>query len=218
MLPAWEGSMPDRWRIRGVEWSNCNCAFGCPCQFNSPSTHGHCEAIAAAQIEEGHFGGVRLDGTRFVWLLQWPGEIAEGNGTGQLILDSRASEAQRRALRSIVAGEETTPGATSFYVFSSTLARALEPIVAPIELSIDVAARRARVSVEGLVQAEGTPLVDPFSGNETRAVLELPSGFEFTRAEVGSGTTRATAGVRLALERTHSHSNLLHMNQDGVIR
>jgi hypothetical protein len=210
--------MPDRWSLRGVEWVNCNCAYGCPCQFNSPSTYGHCEAINAGLIEEGWFGDVRLDGMRFVWVLHWPGEIAEGNGTGQLILDARASDAQRDALRRIVAGEETRPGATHFYVFSSTLSRVLDPIVAPIDLEIDVPARRARVSSPGLIEAEGTPIVDPFSGGEHRVVIELPSGFEFTRTEVGRGRTRVSAGIELALDGTHAHAALLHMNQDGVIR
>ena len=39
--------MSDRWMIRGVEYTNCNCAYGCPCQFDSPSTHGHCEAVCS---------------------------------------------------------------------------------------------------------------------------------------------------------------------------
>lgn len=210
--------MPDRWRIRGVEWSNCSCATGCPCQFNSPSTHGYCKAIAAGIVEEGHFGDVRLDGMRWVWLLDWPGEIAEGNGTGQLILDARASASQRDAMRRIVAGEETAPGTTHFSVFTSTLAHSLDPIVAPIEIEIDVAARRAHVSVPGVVEATGTPLRNPFSGQDARAVIELPSGFEFTRAEVGTGTTQVSGGVRFALEASHAHANVLHMNQDGVVR
>jgi hypothetical protein len=54
--------MPDRWMIRGTQFANCNCAWGCPCQFNSPTTHGHCEAIEAGHIEEGDYNGTRLDG------------------------------------------------------------------------------------------------------------------------------------------------------------
>jgi hypothetical protein len=210
--------MTDRWRIRGLEWTNCNCAFGCPCQFNAPSTHGHCEALAAGIVHEGHFGDARLDGTRFVWLLQWPGEIAAGNGASQLILDASTSPAQRDALRRITSGQDTAPGATHFYVFTSTCSRVLDPIVAPIELEIDVEARRARLRVEGLIEAEGAPIVDPFSGREHRSAIELPNGFEFTRAEVGSGRTRARAGITLDLTDSHAHVNALHMNQDGVIR
>lgn len=209
--------MPDRWRIRGVEWTNCNCAFGCPCQFNSPSTNGHCEALVAVRVEEGHFGDVRLDGVRFVWLLQWPGEVAEGNGAAQLVVDSQSSAAQRDAVRRIVAGEETAPGATHFAVFSSTLSRVHDPIAAPIELEIDVAAARARVSVEGIASAEGAPLQSPFDGSDHRVALEIPRGFEFARAELGRGQSRASAAIRLDLSGTHAHANVLHMNQDGVI-
>ena len=210
--------MPDRWRIRGVEWSNCNCAFGCPCQFNAPSTHGHCEALAASLVHEGHFGDVRLDGMRFVLLFQWPGEIAEGNGTRQLILDPSASPAQQGALRRITSGEDTAPGATHFQIFASTCSRVLDPIVAPIELAIDVEARRARLRVGDLIEAEGLPIVDPFGGGEFHGAIELARGFEFTRAEVGRGRTRARAGIALDLADSHAHLNVLHMNQAGVVR
>jgi len=29
--------MADRWMIRGFEYRNCNCAWGCPCQFHAPT-------------------------------------------------------------------------------------------------------------------------------------------------------------------------------------
>jgi hypothetical protein len=47
--------MADRWMIRGTEFENCNCAWGCPCQFGAKSTQGHCEAFMAGHIEEGSF-------------------------------------------------------------------------------------------------------------------------------------------------------------------
>ena len=37
--------MATEWMIRGVEYGNCNCDYGCPCQFGSPTTHGNCEAV-----------------------------------------------------------------------------------------------------------------------------------------------------------------------------
>ena len=58
--------MSDQWMIRGSEFTNCNCAIGCPCQFNAPSTSGTCEGIGNAKIEEGHFNDISLDGLSFV--------------------------------------------------------------------------------------------------------------------------------------------------------
>jgi hypothetical protein len=85
------------WEITGREFVNCNCAYGCPCQFNALPTHGHCMGVAGYQIEEGHFGGTRLDGLQAVWIGQWPGPIHEGQGTMQILIDERANPAQRAA-------------------------------------------------------------------------------------------------------------------------
>ena len=210
--------MSDRWMIRGLMFANCNCAPGCPCQFNSPTTHGYCEAVGAGVIEEGHYNETRLDGLRFVLLLQWPGEIAEGNGRQQAILDVRADAAQREALRRIVHGENTKPGATAFFVYNSTMSEVLDPVYAPIEVDIQLAARRARIRVPGLVETEGTPIVNPHSGEEHRASIRLPNGFEYTDAEVGKGSSRVNGGIRMTLDGSHAQWHVMHMTQDGVVR
>ena len=210
--------MPDQWMIRGQEYGNCNCDWGCPCQFNSPTTHGSCEAVVAGHIDEGHFNDVRLDGLDWIMLVQWPGEIADGNGTEQFIIDERADAAQREGLSKILHGESTAPGSTHFFVYNSTMSKVLDNFYAPIDLSIDVAARTARVSVPGLVESTGSPIIDPNSGDAHRALINLPNGFEYTSAEMGSGTSKVTAGIQLDLDGSYGQFNVLHMNQDGVIR
>ena len=210
--------MSDQWMLRGYEYVNCNCAYGCPCQFNSPTTHGFCEAMSAGHIEEGHFNDVRLDGIDFIMLVQWPGEIAEGNGKQQFIVDERADAAQREALLKIVTGESTAPGATHFFVFNSTMSEVLDPIFAPISLEADLDARTARVEVPGLVESKGRPITDPFSGEAFHAAIQLPNGFEYSVAHMGSGTSTSSAGIQLDLRDTYGQWNALHMNQDGVIR
>ena len=72
--------------------------------------------------------------------------------------------------------------------------------------------------VPDLVESTGTPIADPFSGGEYRARINLPEGFEYTVAEVGNGSTKAKAGITLNLSNSYGQFNLLHMNQDGVIR
>jgi hypothetical protein len=210
--------MADQWTIRGVEYGNCNCAHGCPCQFNAPSTHGKCEAIQAGHIEEGHFNDTRLDGLNFVLLLKWPGEIADGNGAEQVIVDERANGEQREAIRKIVQGESTAPGSTGFYVYNSTMTTVHETLYAPIDVDIDVDARTARVLVPGLVESRGEPIRDPESGEEMRAGIHLPNGFEFTYAEMGNASSTVTAGIELDLADSYGQFNVLHLNQDGVIR
>ena len=211
--------MPDQWMIRGVEFSNCNCDWGCPCQFNAPTTHGFCEAVGAGRVDEGNFNDTKLDGLHWVMLFRWPGEIAEGNGTSQMIIDERADSEQYEAMRKILHGESTAPGSTHFFVFNSTMSEVIDPITAPFEtFEVDVEARRARVVVPGLVELSGSPIIDPNSGEEFRARIDLPGGFEYTTAEMGTGESRTNAGLEINLSGSYGQFNTIHMNQDGVIR
>src|SRR5213082_3115668 len=84
---AWRPTMTDRWTIRGAEFANCNCNWGCPCQFGAPTTFGHCEALVCGNVEQGNFNDTSLDGLNWALLLYWPGEIAQGNGKQQAIID-----------------------------------------------------------------------------------------------------------------------------------
>jgi hypothetical protein len=210
--------MPDHWMIRGTQFANCNCAWGCPCQFNSPTTHGHCEALEAGHIEEGEFNNTRLDGLSYAMLVQWPGEIADGNGREQIVIDERADPDQREALRKILHGESTAPGTTHFNVFNSTMSEVLDPIYTGIRVEIDVASRRASVDLPDLGESRAHAIVDPNNGQEFRASFRLPNGFQLTEGELGSGSTDVKAGIELHLSDSHAHFSILHMNQDGVIR
>ncbi len=210
--------MSDLWMIRGAEYSNCICAWGCPCQFGAPSTSGRCEAIAGGIIEEGHFGDIRLDGITFALLLQWPGEIADGNGRQQAIIDERADADQREAVRKILHGESTTPGATHFFVFNSTMSEVLETRFEPIEIEIDIPARKGRIVIPGIVDSTGSPIIDPINDVEFRAGIHLPNGFEYTYAEMGTGSSEVTGEIQMSLSESYGQFNILHMNQDGVIR
>lgn len=211
--------MADKWMIRGLEYGNCNCAFGCPCQFGSPSTHGSCEAVIGGIIEEGYFNDTKLDGLNWALLVKWPGEIAEGNGRQQVYIDERADDAQREALRKILHGESTAPGATHFFVYNSTMSEVMEPQFVPIEVSIDVEKRQGKLRIKGVVESTGSPIISPFTGEPSRARINLPDGFEYTVAEMGSGKTKCQVpGLELDLDGTYGQFNILHMNQDGVIR
>lgn len=93
-----------------------------------------------------------------------------------------------------------------------------DTLYAPIDMSIDVEARRAHTKIEGRVESTGTPLTDPFSGEETRARIHLPNGFEYTYAEMAAGTSKITADIELDLNNSYGQFNVRHMNQNGVIR
>jgi hypothetical protein len=209
----------DRWVLHGTELENCNCAWGCPCQFGAKSTHGHCEAFMAGHIEAGNFNDTNLDGLDWAMLMSWPGEVHEGSGTQQVIIDERADPAQREALRKILHGESTTPGATHFFVYNSMMSTVLDTLYAPIELSIDVDQRTASLTIQGLVESRGTPLHKPSnSALPPRIRLSTPEGPRYLYAEMGTGNTTARAGIELDFTDSYYQFNALHMNQDGLIR
>jgi hypothetical protein len=209
--------MADEWMIRGVEFANCICNWGCPCQFGAPSTHGRCEAVVSGHIDEGHFNSTSLDGLNWVLLLSWPGEIAAGDGRQQAIIDERADPDQRDALNKILHGESTS-GTTHFVIYSTTMSSVLETLYAPIDISIDVDGRMADVKIQDLVEAKGRPIVSTFTGKPVRSRIDLPGGFEFTIAEMGNGNSTVRAGIELDFNDSYGQFNVLHMNQDGVIR
>jgi hypothetical protein len=205
------------WTIKGREFVHCNCAWGCPCQFNSLPTHGNCQAVAAIEIEEGFHGETRLDGLRIGMIMSWPGAIHEGAGAVVPIVDERADEAQREALLKIMTGQDTAPGSTIFQVFSTTFDTVHDPVFARIDLELDVDAREAKYSVPGLLEARGEPLRNPVTGEAHRARINLPEGFEYDVCEVGRGWAQTQAPLAISLADSHAQFAQLHMNQDGVV-
>jgi hypothetical protein len=171
------------WRIVGEETGTCNCAWGCPCQFNALPTHGRCEALAAVRIHQGHYGATRLDGVTFAKSYWWPGAVHEGNGVSQLAIDERATPDQRTAVVNITSGKE---GGTMFEIFASVVTNTLAPIYVPIDLSSDRNARVASLKAPGLGEFRVEPIKNPVTGEEHRALIKLPDGFEFKEAEMAN--------------------------------
>ncbi len=206
------------WEFKATELSSCNCAYGCPCQFNALPTYGSCEAMVGMQIHEGYFGDTQLGGLRSVAIFWWPGPIHEGGGKCFPIVDERADEAQREAILTILGGGETEMGATVFNVFAATFDEMIEPVFKPIDIAIDVEARTGHVKVEGICEANARPILNPVTGEEHRARIDLPGGFEYTVAEMGSSTFHTKGPIELAHEDRYAQFAHLHMNNQGVVR
>ena len=206
------------WEIQGTELINCNCAYGCPCQFNALPTKGNCEAMGAISIEKGHFGDVQLGGLKVGVVFSWPGAVHEGNGKCQPIVDTKASPQQREALLKIMSGQETEPFATMFSVYASTMATVYDPIFAAIDYDVDVEGRRGKVKVEGVFELVGEPIRNPVTGAEHRARIDLTHGFEYEIAEMGSATSRSRGKLVVDLKDSYAQFARLHLNNKGVVR
>ncbi len=206
------------WEIKAIEFGSCNCTYGCPCQFDALPTHGNCDAVLAMEIHEGHRGEVRLDSLRLAMILRFPAAPHEGGGKCQRIVDERADPAQRDALLRIMAGEDTDPLATMFFVYNSLMDEVFEPIFAPIEFAADVDGRRGRILIDGLIDAHGEPIRNPVTGAEHRARIDLPQGFEYEMTEVGRASTKTGGRIVFDLVDSHGQFARVHLNNHGVIR
>lgn len=183
------------WMIRGPKISACNCAYGCPCEFNAAPTHAVCEGLEASEIEEGYFGDVRLDGLRFAAAFRWPGPVHEGGGVAQGFIDERASEAQVEALFKILGGEEQEP-TTIFSIYGSTIETEYDPVFCPIDFRYDIDARTGAFSVPGHLEMSLEPIRNPVTGKPHRAQIRLPEGFEFREAEMASSTFKGSGEIK----------------------
>jgi len=206
------------WEIHAMEFGNCNCGYGCPCQFNALPTHGFCQAIGFFRIDRGHFGAAKLDGLNMAFAVAWPGAVHQGKGTMQPVIDQRANEAQRRGLLSIMTGQETAPMTTFWAVYTAMCEKILNPIYAQISIDLDMEARRATCSAEGVLSGRGEPILNPVTKAEHRVGIVLPEGFEYGQNEVGRGWSTSSKGVPLRLEDSYAHWLELHFNQNGRIR
>ena len=206
------------WKLKGIEYGNCNCAYGCPCQFNALPTYGNCQYVMFVRIDEGHYGDTSLDGLKCVVTGAFPGAVHEGNGTQQLIIDEAADDEQREAIRRIVYNEDTDELLTHYAIYNAMSSTVLDPVFAPIELDVDMAARTARGRVPGLVVSDAEPIRNPVTGEEHRAQIVLPDGFEYTVAEMGSASSKTSGAIPLEFSDTYAQFNELHMTERGIVR
>ena len=198
--------------------NNCNCSFGCPCQFNEDPTHGDCRGYAFVNIDCVRYCLFSLDGLCWGICFAWPGPIHEGNGVCQSIIDENADPAQRAALEAISHGRDTEPGKLIWQIFSTTMDEFKPTRYRPIDLSIHMASRSARAKIPNLVEGQLDSIPSEMNPHGHHARVTLPNGFEFTEAEFVSGTSNATGDIELDFHETHAHLCHVHWSTHGVVR
>ncbi|PYU20764.1 MAG: hypothetical protein DMG32_21735 [Acidobacteria bacterium] len=189
-----------RWHIVGEEAATCNCAWGCPCQFNALPTHGRCEALVGVRIREGQYGRTKLDGLGFAEAFWFPGAVHEGKGIARAAIDERTTPEQRTALLNILTAKD---GGMPWEIFASVTETFLDPLFVPIRFETDREKRIATLKAPGLGEFRTEPIKNPVTGEEYRALIRLPNGFEYKEAEMGNAVLmHGTLG-----DKTLTHQN-----------
>jgi hypothetical protein len=204
-----------KWSMKGKHLKNCNCAFGCPCDFNARPTYGPCEGMAGMEIDEGYFGDVRLDGLRWACTYHWPGALHEGNGTIQAVIDERADEKQREALITILSGREQVDG-TFFQIISMIVSDIRTPQFLPIEFAFDLESRTARMVAPEMFETTSAPIKNPVTGDPHRILVNIPNGFEYREAEIADAATRGTGEIKFDIDSGHSSMAYVEFTESGL--
>jgi hypothetical protein len=129
--------------------------MNCGCQFN--------------------FNDTPIIGLNLAGLYKWPGEIKDGNGRRQIVVDERADEAQRIALETIISGEACEPLSNLFSVFASTCSEFCETLFLSIHLEADMELRTAKAEIPGVMRSSGRPMINEFNGQPFHIALARPT-------------------------------------------
>jgi hypothetical protein len=171
--------MPTKWNFEAEYIQSCNCAWGCPCNFNALPTTGNCEALISWHIRKGTFGSTKLDGVTFAWGLSWPRAIHMGGGTGRVYIDPKAKREQRAAIEKITGGKE---GGGVFAVFASTLTRPIPAKTAKIDFKFNGV--DSSFSVEGVGEVQSEHIKNPVTGAPFEGYILLPNGINMKKSTV----------------------------------
>src|SRR6266436_3862052 len=124
---------------------------------------------------------------------------------------------ERSALLKILSGQETEEMATIWWVLGAMCPTKHEPLFKPITFEVDVEARWAHLEIPGFLQMSGEPIRNPVTGAEHRVRIDMPDGFEFRIAEIGSGTTRCSGPIEFDLKNSYGQFAHLHISNKGVL-
>jgi hypothetical protein len=172
--------MAENWQLTGQVLISCNCDWGCPCNFNALPTTGKCEGGWTWHVEHGSFGNVKLDGLNFSVYANWPGAIHEGNGEALVLIDQRASGAQRAAIEELLQGKTGGP----WQILGWTWPKVHGPYSVGYELTFDGV--RSRLKCGDMVEVECGPIKNPVTGAEAYPGVVLPQGIIVKRGDLGA--------------------------------
>ena len=122
-------------------------------------------------MDEGNFGDVDLSGVKVVLAVKWPKAIHEGNGAAAVFIDESASEDQVGGIATILTGQA---GGMPWELLATTLTSLDGPHLKQIKM--DVNGRNSGFSIDGILEARLTPLLNPVTGEENEVHIVFPGG------------------------------------------
>src|SRR5882724_10650063 len=101
-----------KWKVAGQYYETCSCDFVCPClpgQLAVKPSKDTCTFAMAFKIDSGSYGSVSLDGLGFIVLGLTPEAMGKGNWSVGLVIEEKATTAQRDAITAVASGSAGGP-------------------------------------------------------------------------------------------------------------
>lgn len=185
------------WSLKGTVLIACNCAYGCPCNYNARPTTGDCEGGWTWIFETGEVDGVRLDGLGVAVFADWPAAIHEGGGVATAYIDERADDEQRATLTRIARGEVGGPWAIFINTYELDGPH-------PTRFDVTLSEHTSRYEIGEVAKLQMEPIRNPVSGDESYPSVRLPQGLVFNE---GYYATSSTFTVKDGVSYDHSGKN-----------
>ena len=122
-------------------------------------------------MDEGNFGDVDLSGVKVVLAVKWPKAIHEGNGAAAVFIDESACEEQVGGIATILTGHA---GGMPWELLATTLTSLDGPHLKQIKMDVNI--RNSGFSIDGILEARLTPLLNPVTGEENEVHIVFPGG------------------------------------------
>jgi len=200
------------WSIEAKEISVDSCDAHCPCPLGLAPTHGHCDYVSLWQVENGHYGDVKLDGVKFgiagSFTQKVVGEPVKNTFVAYYI-DSGASAEQKEALRKLFTGPSFAAQGQAAEV--KELAINFENLEAFGQVG-----KKVSCTVGEIAKVEVTPIPGGTDPSKPLAVdNEAEAGLKWTALGKATNSFYRSAGKDYKFEGTSGMSHLIEIKGGG---
>jgi hypothetical protein len=198
-----------KWSMRGDALGACSCDWGCPCNFDAPPTKGWCEGGYAFHINDGAYNDTSLDGLTIGFFVHAPAALHLGNVTGYVLIDEKASDAQRAAIGHILGGGLGGP----FGALAGLLVKVIGPEFVPVEWKLDGVNSYARFGDR--VEQRLAPIKNPVTGAESSFNLKMSAGLLTDEADLMTSSSFFVKHDELSYDHSGQYGETFRFNYSG---
>ena len=129
-----------------------------------------------------------------------------------LILDEATTAEQRRAIETLWRGGGV---GSPFDEFASVTSIWHAPIIAPIEMELDGIRSKARVAGGAIFELAMDRVKNPVTGEDEITILDHPTGFTSTKAEMGTSTVSRLESAYMSYDHTGKYAEYAEFSYGG---